>query len=141
MIRALEPVLVYSAEPAALKTDLERNAKALRDYSLALVKTAQPLPDNARANVLAFDNVTRVAMQLGDVLTLQLPQPDTKNGNRQILIKRETLVGTCVIKAVGCLLNGHASQTLPAEPGVYAIFFDSANYYSLRPLAVDWSGT
>lgn len=137
----LHPVLVYNTDDKALKSDLERNAKALRDYSLSVRAQAQPLPDNAPAGVLSFDHVTRVSLALGDVLKLQLPQPDVKNGNRTLYIKRETTTGTCTIRAVGCLLNGHATQTLPAALGLYAIFFDAANYFSLRPLATDWSGT
>lgn len=137
----LHPVLVYSTDDKQLKSDLERNAKALRDYSLSLRAQAQPLLDNAPANVLSFDHVTRVSLALGDVLQLQLPQPDVKNGNRTLYVKRETTTGTCYLRAVGCLLNGHATQTLPAALGLYGIFFDSANYFSLRPLATDWSGT
>lgn len=141
-IRDLQNVLVFNVDDkSALKRDLERSAKLQRDYSLSLVKTAQPLPDNAPANTLCFDHATRVALMPGDTLALQLPRPDVANGNRTLYVKRETSTGTCVIRAVGCLLNGHATQTLPAEIGLYGIFFDSANYFSTRPLATDWSGT
>jgi hypothetical protein len=99
------------------------------------------VPDNAPANTLSFDHVTRVNLQAGAALTLLLPQPDVKNGNRTLFVKRETSTGTVKIRCVGCTLNGRASQSLPALPGLYGVFFDSANYFSTRPLAADWDGT
>lgn len=139
----LDIPLVYTVDPKrpeVLKRDLERLSSGVYNYSQDAAKRFAPIPSPApNTQILAFGMTTRVALASGESLTLQLPQPDVKNGSLSLWVKRETSTGTCAIKAVGCLLNGRASKLLPAAPGVYQIFFDSVNYYSNPQLAADWS--
>ncbi len=135
------PLVFTPSDTATLKRDLERFAKAVDGYTRESAPAAfVAAPQPGRLGVLSFDMVTRVALATGDVLTLQLPQPDTKNGGRVIYVKRETTVGTCTLRGVGALLNGRATALLPAQPGLYGIYFDGANYYSQQALAADWGG-
>jgi hypothetical protein len=136
--------LVYTVtDPAALKRDLNRLAKGIDQYTLQAAKDFRVIPVQilvSQPQVLAFDMTTRIALNTGGNLVLQLPQPDVKNGQRALYIKRETTVGNCTIKGVGCTINGRSSKLLPAAPGLYTITFDGANYFSNPQLAADWGG-
>ncbi len=134
------PSVYNPADPAALKRDLERFATAVDSYTRNADKLFTPKPGNAPSSTLSFDNVTRVSLLIGDVLTLQLPQPDVKNGGRTLYIKRETAGGTVNINGVGCLINGRSSKVLPNAPGMYSIYFDATNYYSSPQFATGWGG-
>lgn len=133
------PLVFTPTDPAMLKRDLERFATAMDRY----VRTDAPAefvisPKPNRSGILSFDMVTRVALTTGDSLTLQLPQPDVTNGGRALYIKREGTTGTCTIRGVGALIGGRPTKVLPAAPGLYAIFFDGANYYPMPALAAAW---
>lgn len=135
------PLQFTPGDPVALKRDLERFATAMDGYT----RTDAPAefvaaPTPGRNGVLSFDMLTRVSLVIGDVLALQLPQPDVKNGGRTLYVKRETTGGTCTIRGVGALINGRATKLLPAQPGLYSIYFDGTNFYSTPALAADWGG-
>lgn len=137
------PLVFTVADPVALTRDLNRLAKGIDQYATQAAKDFRVIPDpvpNSQGLVLAFDMTTRIALSAGDNIVLQLPQPDVKNGQRALYIKRETIVGNCTIKGVGCTINGRSSKLLPAAPGLYTITFDGANYYSNPQLAADWGG-
>lgn len=134
------PQVFTPANPAALKRDLERFAQGVYKYTQDAPRVFAPIPIAGSTTLLAFGTVTRVALLAGDSLTLQLPQPDTADGNKTLYIKRETNTGSCVIRGVGALLNGRSTKLLPAQPGLYSIFFDGLNYFSEQPLAADWGG-
>jgi len=135
------PLSFTPGDPAALKRDLERFATAVDGYTRTLAPAAfVAAPQPNRDGLLSFDMLTRVSLVSGDVLMLQLPQPDVKNGGRTLYVKRETITGNCFIRGVGALINGRATKLLPAAPGLYSIFFDGANYYSSPALAADWTG-
>lgn len=135
------PLVFTPGDPAMLKRDLERLATAMdgyvrQDAPASFVATPQP----NRSGVLSFDKQTRVALAAGETLALQLPQPDVTNGGRSLYVKRETSLGSCKIRGVGALINGRSTKLLPAQPGLYTIFFDGTNYYSSPALAADWGG-
>lgn len=135
------PTTFEVTDPAVLKRDLDRLGQGLYKYAQDAALAFQPVPDPSPPQVLAFGATTRVAIPADTTLNLQLPQPDVKNGRRSLFIKRETTTGTVNVRAVGgSLINGHTSQLLPAQPGLYAIMFDSQNYYSQPALAADWGG-
>jgi hypothetical protein len=134
------PLVYTTTDPNALARDLNRLAKGIDQYTLQAAKDFRLIPDPLTTPVLAFDMTTRIALNSGDNLVLQLPQPDVKNGQRALYIKRETIVGNCIIKGVGCTINGRSSKLLPAAPGLYTITFDGANYFSNPQLAADWGG-
>lgn len=134
------PTTFTVTEPAQLKRDLDRLGQGLYKYTQDASLAFQPVPDVSPPQVLAFGTTTRIALAPGTTLQLQLPQPDVKNGRKQLYIKRETTTGTVYVRGVGCLINGHSSQLLPAQPGLYTIFFDAVNYYSQPALAADWGG-
>lgn len=134
------PQVFTPADPVALKRDLERLAQGIYKYTQDAPKVFLPSPTPSPVGVLAFGCVTRVSLVAGDSLSLQLPQPDAQNGGKILYIKRETTTGSCAIRGVGALLNGRSAKLLPAQVGLYSIFFDGMNYYSLQQLAADWGG-
>lgn len=135
------PHVFTTTDQASLKRELECFAQGVYKYTQDAANNFVPAPQTAeRVAVLAFGAVTRVALAAGETLALQLPQPNVKNGNQQIYVKRETQTGTCTVRGVGVLINGRATKLLPAAPGLYTIFFDGVNYFSSPQLAADWGG-
>lgn len=134
------PQVFTPADPVALKRDLERFAQGVYKYTQDAPSAFAPVPVTGSTTVLAFGTVTRVTLIAGDSIALQLPQPKPADGNKTLYIKRESSTGSCTIRGVGALINGRATKLLPAQPGLYSIYSDGVNYFSVQPLAADWSG-
>lgn len=132
------PLTFDTADPARLKTALERQAASLESYHQALTGPQQATVVQRRlqkgtlnGTSCAFGFWTPVALvNETDVLRISLPRRDPRNSGLQTAVLRQATAGTIKLSATDALVNGFEMVEIPNAVGFYMLWFDGENYYA-----------
>ena len=117
----------------ALKSELERTTHEIDRYLRDAAATAQQVQMGARTNSgpIAFGFVTRVSLNDGDSLSLQLPRPDPANIGKRCGVRRDSAAGEVLIYAVDCLVAGAERYRMANDIHFVEFLFDG-DYFPSR---------
>lgn len=138
------PLSINTNSPPALKSDLDRLVNEIDRWTRNLPNEYVERDRSAsRGTITAvgFGVVNRLGPLDGEILNVQLPRPDPKNGGRRLVVVRATTTGMAVLRAVGCTINGAAYFGLRSHVHFVDVLFDGENYFTDDPGAVGWDGT
>lgn len=129
----------------ARQKNLDRLTDGVIRFASDVGRTYSPRPD-ATAPVTtgttsaAYDVITRVAPAQSDtVVTVQLPQPQTADGGRPLIVARTNYNGAIILKPLGgATLNGLSRLMMFGTPGIARIMFDGQNFYTDYQGALAW---
>lgn len=136
------PTTFPDAQPQGLKRDLERFSNSViafgKDAGQRFGARISPLAKTADA--LSFDLAVPFNLLAGQTVSVPLPRPDPKNGGLSCWLVRKSPLGTLVVRAIGCTVDGAASYTVPSAAGTTQFFFDGSNYWTNRSTGGAGSG-
>jgi hypothetical protein len=129
------PKRFTTADPEALRRELERLAQSLDVYTRGLADLFTPrytaIPQlNPRSLVLGM--VARANLIDGDTLSIQMPPPDRKNFGKRCAILRETTTGLIRLHGGPALIGVESQYQLANDIHFVEFLLDDGAWYPSR---------
>ncbi len=136
------PLRFDTADPAKLRSDLERFAQALDVWTRGASELfnprliAVPLVNPSK---LSFGMVARVNLTEDDVLHVQMPAPDRPNFGKRCAILRETTTGIVQLHPSGRIgdrtstIAGASRYQMANDIHFVEFLLDDGDWYPTRP--------
>ena len=129
------PLRFDTADPAKLRSDLERFAQALDVWTRGAAETFSPrllAVPQVNPSKLSFGMVARVNLVDGDTLNVQMPPPERANFGKRCAILRETTTGVVRLHGAKATIAGDTVYQMANDIHFVEFLLDDGHWYPTR---------